>query len=85
MTTTPVASTSRRVGRNPCPCGVRGHLVEGGGGLFADGSLGMRRIGWLLLCSHLMVPLCIAVCFSTVSWVALGALGTFAHVSKSAN
>ena len=30
--------------------------------MFADGSLGMRRIWWLLQCSHLMVPLCIVVC-----------------------
>ena len=42
------------------PCGVRGHLVEGGGGgVFADGSLGIRRIWWLLQRSHLMVPLCV--------------------------
>ena len=26
----PVAGTSRRAGRSPRPCGVRGHLVEGG-------------------------------------------------------
>ena len=31
--------------------------------MFADGSLGVRRIWWLLRCSHLMVPLCI-VCVS---------------------
>ena len=31
-------------------------FVEGGGGVFADGSLGVRRIWWLLRCSHLMVP-----------------------------
>ena len=30
--------------------------------MFADGSLGVRRIWWLLQCSHLMVPLCIALC-----------------------
>ena len=30
--------------------------------MFADGSLGVRRIWWLLQCSHLMVPLCIVVC-----------------------
>ena len=30
--------------------------------MFADGSLGMRRIWWLQQCSHLMVPLCIVVC-----------------------
>ena len=30
--------------------------------MFADASLGMRRIWWLLQCSHLMVPLCIVVC-----------------------
>ena len=60
---TPMAGTSRRAGRSPCPCGVRGHLVEGGGGgVFADGLLGMRRIWWLLRCSHLVVPLCIVVC-----------------------
>ena len=60
---TPVAGTSRRAGRSSRPCGVRGHLVEGGGGgVFADGSLGVRRIWWLLQCSHLMVPLCIVVC-----------------------
>ena len=35
----------------------------GGGGLFANGSLGMHRIWWLLQCSHLMVSLCIAVRF----------------------
>ena len=29
---TPVAGTSRRAGRSPRPCGVRGHLVRGGGG-----------------------------------------------------
>ena len=57
---TPVAGTSRRAGRSPRR-GVRGHLVEGGGGV-VDGSLGMRRIWWLLQCSHLMVPLCIVVC-----------------------
>ena len=28
----PVVGTSRRAGRSPRPCGVRGHLVEGGGG-----------------------------------------------------
>ena len=62
----------------PCcqPCG--GHLpargaqlpplcstwapCRGRGGGVADGSLGMRRIWWLLHCSHLMVPLCIVVC-----------------------
>ena len=60
---TPVAGTSRRVGRSSRPCGVRGHLVEGGGGGgFADGWLGVRRIWWLLQCSHLMVPLCLVVC-----------------------
>ena len=30
--------------------------------MFADGSLGVRPIWWLLQCSHLMVPLCIVVC-----------------------
>ena len=30
--------------------------------MFADGSLGVRRIWWLLQWSHLMVPLCIVVC-----------------------
>ena len=30
--------------------------------MFADGSLGVRRIWWLLRCSHLMVPLCVVVC-----------------------
>ena len=30
--------------------------------MFADGSLGVRRIWWLLQCSHLTVPLCIVVC-----------------------
>ena len=30
--------------------------------MFIDGSLGVRRIWWLLQCSHLMVPLCIVVC-----------------------
>ena len=30
--------------------------------MFADGSLGVRRIWWLLQCLHLMVPLCIVVC-----------------------
>ena len=30
--------------------------------MFADGSLGVRRIWWLLQCSHLMVPLCFVVC-----------------------
>ena len=61
---TPVAGTSRRAGRSSRPCGVRGHLVEGrgGGGVFANGSLGVRRIWWLLQCSHLMVPLCIVLC-----------------------
>ena len=29
--------------------------------MFADGSLSVRRIWWLLQCSHLMVPLCIVV------------------------
>ena len=107
----PYCLPSRRVGRSPRPCGVRGHLVEGGGGLFADGSLGVRRIWWLLQCSHLMVPLCscescwgsshchvwggpvrcrslppvVAVSGPTVIWVAPGAPGTSAHVSKSAN
>ena len=33
-----------------------------GGGVFADGSLGVCRIWWLLQCSHLMVPLCLVVC-----------------------
>ena len=32
------------------------------GGVLADGSLGVRRIWWLLQCSHLMVALCIVVC-----------------------
>ena len=57
----PVAGTPRRAGRSPRPCGVCGHFVEGRG-LFADGSLGMRCIWWLLQCSHLMVPLCLVVC-----------------------
>ena len=30
--------------------------------MFADGSLGVRCIWWLLQCSHLMVPLCLVVC-----------------------
>ena len=30
--------------------------------MFTDGSLGVRCIWWLLQCSHLLVPLCIAVC-----------------------
>ena len=30
--------------------------------MFADGSLGVRHVWWLLQCSHLMVPLCIVVC-----------------------
>ena len=30
--------------------------------MFGDGSLGVRRIWWLLQCLHLMVPLCIVVC-----------------------
>ena len=30
--------------------------------MFADGSLGVRRIWWLLQCLHLMVPLCMVVC-----------------------
>ena len=30
--------------------------------MFVDGSLGVRRIWWLLQCSHLMVPLCLVVC-----------------------
>ena len=38
------------------------HIGRGMGGLFADGSLGVCRIWWLLQCSHLMVPLCIVVC-----------------------
>ena len=60
---TPMAGTSRRAGRSSHPCGVRGHLVEGGGGGgVVDGSLGMRHIWWLLQCLHLMVPLCIVVC-----------------------
>ena len=60
---TPVAGTSQRTGRSSRPCGVRGHRVEGeGGGGVADGSLGVRRIWWLLQCSHLMVPLCIVAC-----------------------
>ena len=58
---TPVAGTSRRAGRSPRPCGVCGHLV-GGGGVFGDGSLGVRCIWWLLLCLHLLVPLCVVVC-----------------------
>ena len=29
--------------------------------MFADGSLGVRCIWWLLQCSHLMVPLCLGV------------------------
>ena len=57
------AGTPRRAGRSPRPCGVRGHVAEGGGGgvLVADGPLGVRRIGGLLRCSHLVAPLCIAV------------------------
>ena len=35
---------------------------EGGGGLVADGPLGVRRIRWLLRCSHLLVPVCRALC-----------------------
>ena len=58
----PWPGISRRAGRSPRPCGVRDHLVEGGGEVFADGSLGVRRIRWLLQCSHLMVPLCLVVC-----------------------
>ena len=34
----------------------------GGGGLVADGPLGVRRIRWLWRCSLLVVPLCIALC-----------------------
>ena len=30
--------------------------------MFADGSLGVRRVWWLLQYSHLMVPLCLVVC-----------------------
>ena len=30
--------------------------------MFADGSLGVRRIWWLLQCSHITVPLCFVVC-----------------------
>ena len=30
--------------------------------MFADGSLGVRCIWWLLQCSHLMVPLCLVAC-----------------------
>ena len=30
--------------------------------MFADGSLGVRCIWWLLQRSHLMVPLCLVVC-----------------------
>ena len=30
--------------------------------MFADGSLGVRHIWWLLPCLHLLVPLCIVVC-----------------------
>ena len=30
--------------------------------MFADGSLGVRRIGWLPPCLHFLVPLCIVVC-----------------------
>ena len=58
----PWPGISRRAGHSPRPCGVRGHLVERGGEVFADGSLGARRIRWLLQCSHLMVPLCLVVC-----------------------
>ena len=29
---TPVVGTSWHAGRSSCPCGVRGHFVEGGGG-----------------------------------------------------
>ena len=58
---TPVAGTFRRAGCSPRPCGVCGHLVEGGG-VFANGSLGMCRIWWLMPCLHLLVPLCIVVC-----------------------
>ena len=32
LVATSVADTSRRAGRSSCPCGVRGHLVEGGRG-----------------------------------------------------
>ena len=30
--------------------------------MFADGSLGVRRVWWLQQCSHLMVPLYLVVC-----------------------
>ena len=59
---TPVAGTSQRRVQPPplwsmwAPCRGRG-----GGGV-ADGSLGMRRIWWLLQCPNLMVPFCIVVC-----------------------
>ena len=36
--------------------------MEGGGGLAADGLLGVHYIWWLLRCSHLVVLLCIALC-----------------------
>ena len=44
------------------PLGSTWAPCRGRGGGFADGSLGVRRIWWLLQCSHLMVPLCIIVC-----------------------
>ena len=50
---TPVAGTSRRAGCSPCPCGVRGHLVEGGGRCCPR--LGARdsceSTPWLVVCS----------------------------------
>ena len=59
---TPVAGTSRRAGRSPRPCGVRGHLVSGllRGSPFEDFTLGCPRLGardscestpWLVVCS----------------------------------
>ena len=53
---TPVVGTSRRAGHSPRPCGVRRHLVEGGG-VFADGLPGVRCIRWLPPCnSYATVP-----------------------------
>ena len=36
--------------------------MEGGGGFVADGPLGVYHVWWLLRCSLLVVPLCIALC-----------------------
>ena len=56
----PVWRASWGAGCSPRPCRVCGHLVEGGGGLVADGAFRFRRVWWLMRCSLRVVPSCVA-------------------------